>query len=137
MGATLKYLWKWKMAYIDHCIYCLRNHWRKVNYPSHGKRLMWHQLKKGSRSLPTNYCPVSLASIVCKMLESIIKDRIMAHFAKNNLFSKCQHGFWPEHSCVTQLLIKCDRRLDCNYGIWWVSWCDILRLQESIWSSTS
>jgi len=60
--------------------------------------------KKGSRSLPTNYRPVSLTSIVCKMLESVIKDTIMAHFVNNNLFSTCQHGFRPEHSCVTQLL---------------------------------
>jgi len=61
--------------------------------------------KKGSRSFPTNYSPVSLTSIVCKMLELIIKDRIMAHFAKNYLFSTCLHGFRPEHSCVTQLLM--------------------------------
>ena len=29
--------------------------------------------KKGSRSLPTNYHPVSLMSTVCKMLESVME----------------------------------------------------------------
>jgi len=48
--------------------------------------------KKGSRVLHTNYCPVSLTSIVCKMLESIIKNRIMTRFANNILFSTSQHG---------------------------------------------
>jgi len=57
--------------------------------------------KKGSTSLPTNYRPDSLTSIVCKILESIIKDRIMAHFAKNNLFSACQRGFQPEYILVS------------------------------------
>jgi len=28
----------------------------------------------------------------------------MTHFANNNLISTSQHGFQPEHSCVTQLL---------------------------------
>ena len=60
--------------------------------------------KKGCRSLPSNYRPVSLTSIVCKMLECIIKDCLMKHFTINNLFAVNQHGFRPGHSCVTQLL---------------------------------
>jgi len=60
--------------------------------------------KKGSRSVPTNYRSVSLTFIVCKMLETIIKDAIMTHFAKNNLFCTSQHGFQLGHSCVTQML---------------------------------
>jgi len=60
--------------------------------------------KKGCRSLPSNYRPVSLTSIVCKMLESIIKDNLMEHFTRNNLFATNQHGFHTGHSCVTQLL---------------------------------
>jgi len=60
--------------------------------------------KKGCRSLPSNYRPVSLTSIVCIMLESIIKDNLMEHFTRNNLFVTNQHGFHAGHSCVTQLL---------------------------------
>ena len=37
------------------------------------------------------------------MLESIIKDEIMAYFSVNNLFFKQQHSFRPRMSCVTEL----------------------------------
>ena len=40
----------------------------------------------------------------CRMLESIIKDKIMVHFDINHLFFEKQHGFRPRMSCVTQLL---------------------------------
>ena len=60
--------------------------------------------KKGDRNLCNNYRPVSLTSVICKMLESIIKDRLMQYFTSNNLLSSCQHGFRSSHSCVTQLL---------------------------------
>ena len=33
--------------------------------------------KKGSKSLPGNYRPISLTSHVCKVLESLIRDEIM------------------------------------------------------------
>ena len=43
---------------------------------------------------------------ICRMLESIIKDKIMVHFDTNHLFYEQQHGFHPSPrmSCVTQLL---------------------------------
>ena len=60
--------------------------------------------KKGSRSTPGNYRPVSLTSIVCKLTESIIRDHVMQHLVKNELLTSCQHGFVEGRSCVTQLL---------------------------------
>ena len=47
---------------------------------------------------------MSLTSIACKILESIIKDSLSHHFTVNNLFSINQHGFQVGFSCVTQLL---------------------------------
>ena len=41
--------------------------------------------KKGPKGEPGNYRPVSLTSIPCRMLESLIKDDMMAHLAENNL----------------------------------------------------
>ena len=60
--------------------------------------------KKGTRSDPGNYCPVSLTSIVCKVLESLIRDTIVDHTNINKLYTECQHGFKKHRSCVTQLL---------------------------------
>ena len=60
--------------------------------------------KKGDKKLPNNYRPISLTSIFCRMLESIIRDKIMSYFTSNNLFCNEQHGFRSQRSCETQLL---------------------------------
>ena len=80
--------------------------------------------KKGDRCVPNNYRPISLTSVVCKMLESIIKDELFRHFDLNNLFTAYQHGFRPGYSCVTQLInvmedwthaIECGKSVDVIY----------------------
>ncbi len=60
--------------------------------------------KKGKRSDPGNYRSVSLTSVCCRILESIIRDSMMDHLVKNNLLSDSQHGFMPNRSCTTNLL---------------------------------
>ena len=60
--------------------------------------------KKGTKSEPGNYRPVSLTSVICKVFESIVRDCIVDHMNINRLFSECQHGFRQHRSCVTQLL---------------------------------
>ena len=60
--------------------------------------------KKGTKSDPGNYRPVSLTSVTCKVFESIIRDAIVDHMNLNNLYTECQHGFRQHRSCVTQLL---------------------------------
>ena len=61
--------------------------------------------KKGQKDLPDNYRPVSITSIICKLMESIVRDKIVEHMTYNNLFSKKQHGFVPKKNCMTNLLI--------------------------------
>ena len=60
--------------------------------------------KKGKFTSPGNYHPVSLTSVVCKLLESIIRDHIMKYLDERELLSEDQHGFRASRSCVTQLL---------------------------------
>ena len=60
---------------------------------------------KGSKNLPSNYRPVSLTSVVCKILESVIKDAISTHLESNSLIKSSQHGFSSGKSCLTNLLI--------------------------------
>ena len=60
--------------------------------------------KKGSKQQTCNYRPISLTSVICKMLEAIIKQHIMNHFLTHNLLSDYQHGFHSSRSCETQLL---------------------------------
>lgn len=65
--------------------------------------------KKGSRNLPENYRPISLTSIICKMMETLIRDRILGHMKDRNLLSNKQHGFITGRSTVTQLLNYLER----------------------------
>ena len=65
--------------------------------------------KKGNKSEPGNYRPISLTSILCKILESIIRDHIMTYMLANNLFSLQQFGFLPGISTVLQLLKVLDK----------------------------
>ena len=60
--------------------------------------------KKGAKSNPSNYRPVSLTSVVCKIFESFVRDSLYDHFINNNLLSPNQYGFCKGRSCVTQLL---------------------------------
>jgi len=60
--------------------------------------------KKGARNIVSNCQPVSLTSVYCILMESIIKDHIMNHLLSNNLVSPQQFGFIPGRSCTIQLL---------------------------------
>ena len=60
--------------------------------------------KKGKKTLPSNYRPVSLTCVVCKIMESIIRDAIIDHMTENSLFSPYQFGFISGRSTVLQLL---------------------------------
>ena len=64
--------------------------------------------KKGLKTDPANYRPISLTSIPCKIIEKILKDFIMKHIFENKLINKCQHGFVRFKSCVTNLLETLD-----------------------------
>ena len=60
--------------------------------------------KKGSRSQPENYRPVSLTSVLSKLLERIISKQILEHLKSNSILPKEQHGFLKGKSTSTNLL---------------------------------
>lgn len=64
--------------------------------------------KKGDKASPSNYRPISLTSIPCKMCEKTVRETIMNHMLTNNLFSDEQFGFRNKRSCVLQLLTTLD-----------------------------
>ena len=65
--------------------------------------------KKGNRGSPMNYRPVSLTSIVCKLLESLVREEIISHMRSNKLFSPYQYGFIDKRSTTLQLLYVLDK----------------------------
>ena len=50
------------------------------------------------------YRPVSLTSVICKLLETIIRDHMMDFLIKHKLINPSQHGFLNAISCLTNLL---------------------------------
>lgn len=60
--------------------------------------------KKGPKSKPSNYRPISLTCISSKLMEHILVSNIMNHFDSNDLLNPFQHGFRSKHSCETQLV---------------------------------
>ena len=79
--------------------------------------------KKGPRSEPANYRPVSLTCITCKMLEHIICSHIRAHMHKHGTLTSFNYGFRSKHSCESQLLLtthdltRMDRREQVDVAV--------------------
>ena len=80
--------------------------------------------KSGLASDCSNYRPVSLTSVICKIMERIIANDVLVYLRKNNLLSRAQHGFLSKRSTVTNLLeclsdwtlgIKCKYNTDVIY----------------------
>ena len=61
--------------------------------------------KKGDRHKPGNYRPISLTSIICKIMEHIIHSQIIHHLDSHGLLTDKQFGFRKKHSCESQLLL--------------------------------
>ncbi len=60
------------------------------------------------KSSPNKYRPVSLTSIICKVLETIIKNEVLEHLKRNNLLYKYRHACIGQRSCITQILEASD-----------------------------
>ena len=60
--------------------------------------------KKGDKSLPGNYRPVSLISCVGKSFERILFKNVYNHLIENSLVYKYQSGFLPGHSTAHHLI---------------------------------
>lgn len=61
--------------------------------------------RKGDRSSPSSYRPISLTSCIGKTLESIVNNRLMTFLLENSLISENQFGFLPKHSTLDQLAL--------------------------------
>ena len=74
-------------------------------------------IKKGDRSLPKTYRPISLTYVFCKVMEHVLYHSIMERLDKNNILDNPQHGFRAKYLCESQLIKTVDflaRSLDSN-----------------------
>ena len=59
--------------------------------------------------MASNYRPISLTSVVNKIMERFVRSAIVDRLKKSGVLSDSQHGFIPGRSCVTQLLQVMDK----------------------------
>ena len=61
--------------------------------------------KKGDKTDPGNYRPVSLTCILSKVAESFVKEYVYNYLETTDYLCEEQHGFRSHRSCTTQLLL--------------------------------
>ena len=60
--------------------------------------------KKGNKTDPANYQPISLTCILCKTMEHIVAPTMTKHFNQHHILYDLKHGFRECRSCETQLI---------------------------------
>ncbi|KAA5655210.1 reverse transcriptase family protein, partial [Pseudomonas aeruginosa] len=62
--------------------------------PHSWKTALVHPIpKKGDRSVPSNYRPIAITSLLSKIMESIINRQLMGYLEEHQLISDRQYGF--------------------------------------------
>ena len=106
---------------------CLPEDWKSANVVP--------IFKKGRRGDVSNYRPVSLTSVPCKVMESLLKDDLTKYLESTSMLSKVQHGFCQGRSCLTNLLETFEAwtlAVDQGYGID-VVYLDYRKAFDTVW----
>lgn len=75
-------------------------------FPSNLKKARIIPLHKGGDDLsPSNFRPISLLSTFSKIIENIVKARVLSFLDKNNLLSSCQFGF-RKNKCISDAIYQ-------------------------------
>ena len=69
---------------------------------------MCPQFSKRGKSDPSNYRPISLTCVLCKVLEHSVASSMAKHFTELDILYDLQHGFRERRSCETQLTMLVD-----------------------------
>ena len=60
--------------------------------------------KKGDPHEASQYRPISLTSVMSKILERIVREKLLEYILDNNILPREQHGFVPKKSTVSNLI---------------------------------
>ena len=72
--------------------------------------------KVGERSTAKNYLTVSFLSVVSKVFEKLVNNRIVDHLEKCGLFSDFQYGFRSSQSTADLPTVVSDRIARVNWS---------------------
>ena len=91
--------------------------------------------KKGDKSNPKNYRPISLLCVPSKIMERVVHKHIFNFLRDKQLLHRSQYGFIPNNSCVHQLVYIHDmimQALDNKKQIRMI-FCDITKAFDRVW----
>ena len=74
-----------------------------------------HNYKKGKKTDPSNYRPISLLPIISNVIQRIVHDQTNKFFSENNILYNFQPGFRQNHStnlCLAHLADKTLKEFD-------------------------
>ena len=71
--------------------------------------------KKGSKTLTSNYRPISLLSSLNKIFEKLVFSRVYSFIDKNNSIYNLQYGFRPKYSTNHALINITEKIRDALY----------------------
>ena len=72
--------------------------------------------KSGDKTVPSNYRPISLPSVICKVIERIIRRQVFSFLDRNRCLNTTKHGFRPGRSCLSALLDVFDNIIHMLYS---------------------
>ena len=67
---------------------------------------------KGGDTCIKNYRPITVCSSTSKILEKIVRERVMKYLKRINILNKCQFGFRNKHSTNHAILNLTETTLD-------------------------
>ena len=76
--------------------------------------------KSGDKIIPSNYHPMSMTSVICTVLERIIRNQVSSFLDQKGCLNSTQHGFRPGCSCLSAVLDVFDNSmhmLDSNLSV--------------------
>ena len=104
----------------NRCRWFSNSHLKQEHCRLIGRRLILYWFSRNEIEQTANYRPVSLTSVLCKIMESIIKERLTKFLDSHQLLCKEQHGLSRGRSCVTNLLETLENQtkaLDEGFGL--------------------
>lgn len=75
---------------------CIPDEWRRV--------VVTLLLNNDTLARTSNYRSIRLTSVLCKVLERIVKDSIMGHLRRKQFLHDASHGFVTGRLCLTNLI---------------------------------
>lgn len=90
--------------------------------------------KKGDRSDPLNYRPISILPIISKVIEKFLTIQIVEYFEAQHLLTSRQYGFRPGRSTQDAILDYVDQTLSCfenkRYSV--AVFCDLTKAFDCV-----